>query len=229
MGAVGLDLAFTDRHGTDGPLDLQWPGAPGATSDGSGLGQVADVFGGSGPVVGMRQVHGAHVAEVDENVEDAALEADGLVTRSSEVSLLVRVADCVPVLLADVTSGVIGVAHAGRLGVVGEVVPATVARMRALGADRIEAWVGPHACGRCYEVPAQMRAEVASVVASAHAETSWGTPAVDLGAAVRFQLEEAAVTVHDVSRCTVEDEDLWSYRRQGPAAGRLGGLIRMHP
>ena len=98
------------------------------------------------------------------------------------VVLAVRAADCVPVLLADPDAGVIGAAHAGRPGLVAEVVPHTVAAMRALGAADITAWVGPHVCGACYEVPAEMQAEVVAVEPAAGATTSWGTPSLDLGA-----------------------------------------------
>ena len=78
------------------------------------------------------------------------------------MTLLVRAADCVPVLLVAPDGGVIGAVHSGRPGLVPGVVPATVARMRELGAGRIEGWIGPHVCGRCYEVPEQMRADVAA-------------------------------------------------------------------
>lgn len=187
-------------------------------------------------VVRMRQVHGADVVVVDRpwlearrHGEPELPEADGLVTALPGVVLLVRVADCVPVLLADVESGVVGVAHAGRPGLVAGIVPATVQRMRELGADRVVAWLGPHVCGRCYEVPAAMREEVAAVVPESYAETSWGTPAVDVGAGVVAQLEKLGVEVVDASRCTLEAEDLYSYRREGAAAGRLGGLVWVRP
>jgi copper oxidase (laccase) domain-containing protein len=78
-------------------------------------------------------------------------------------------------------------------------------------------------------VPAQMRAQVAAVVPEAEAVTTWGTPSVDLGAGVRAQLAAAGATITEVSRCTVEDEDLFSYRRQGAEAGRLGGLVWVRP
>jgi polyphenol oxidase len=108
-------------------------------------------------------------------------------------------------------------------------VPSTVAAMRSLGATRIVGWLGPHVCGRCYEVPAGMREDVTSVVPEAHAETSWGTPALDIGAGVRAQLEGLGVEVHDVDRCTIEDQDLYSYRRQGRESGRLAGLVWLRP
>jgi len=190
-------------------------------------------------VLRVRQVHGATVHVADrvwlDRQDDAAgppgdlPEADGLVTDVPGTALLLRVADCVPVLLADPDRGVVGAAHAGRLGLVAGVVPETVRRMRDLGAQEIVAWLGPHICGRCYEVPEPMRREVAEIVPEASTETSWGTPAVDVGAGVLAQLRAEGVEVVDASRCTREDEQLWSYRRDGDAAGRLGALVWVRP
>ncbi|HET9860932.1 MAG TPA: polyphenol oxidase family protein, partial [Nocardioidaceae bacterium] len=160
---------------------------------------------------------------------DAPIVADGMVTVEPGVVLMVRAADCVPVLLADADRGVVGAAHAGRPGMVAGIIPNTVARMRALGAERLVGWLGPHVCGACYEVPEDMRTEVAAVVPESYAETSWGTPSVDIGAGVRAQLEAQGVEVVDASRCTVEDEDLYSYRRQGKESGRLAGLVWVRP
>lgn len=239
-----VEVAFTDRHGPfrDGPsarLDLTEPPAgesrpdeqPGdlATNIQAVLRGLADGGGESPRVVRMRQVHGADVRTVDATLlaraEGDPPVADALVTDLPGVVLLARAADCVPVLLADPERGVVGAVHSGRQGLVAGVVPATVARMRELGAADLVAWVGPHVCGRCYEVPADMRDSVAAAVPESYAETSWGTPAVDVGAGVVAQLKAAGVEVVDAARCTMEDDDLYSYRRQGAAAGRLGGLI----
>ncbi len=159
--------------------------------------------------------------------EGSRPEADAIVTDRPGVTLLVRAADCVPLLLADDEARVIGAAHCGRPGLAAGVVPAVVARMRDLGADAITAWLGPHVCGSCYEVPAAMQADVGAVVPAAVTTTSWGTPSLDLGAGVRAQLEAAGVTMVDASRCTRESIDLYSYRRDGPRAGRQAGLVRM--
>jgi copper oxidase (laccase) domain-containing protein len=75
-----------------------------------------------------------------------------------------------------------------------------------------------------------MREEVAAAVPQAWAETSWGTPSVDIGAGVRAQLRQLEVhPVVAVPRCTREDLDLYSYRRQGTESGRLGGLVWVRP
>ena len=72
-------------------------------------------------------------------------------------------------------------------------------------------------------MPEELRAEVAAVVPAAYATTSWGTPALDLGAGVRAQLAAAGVAVVDVGGCTREDADpalLPPRRRRGRPAGR---------
>lgn len=222
-----VEVAFTDRLALDGrPLNLSLvrDGCPTTGPAGTpGLPEVVEAFCPGRTPVGLTQVHGGAVQVVDEEWDGSEIVADGLVTAAPGLPLLVRSADCVPVLLAG--AGVVGAAHAGRPGLVAEVVPHVVEQMRALGATDLHAWVGPHVCGRCYEVPVDMRAEVSAVVPAAWAETSWGTPALDIGAGVRAQLDALGVTSEDVGRCTREDGDLWSHRREGAAAGRLGALV----
>ena len=232
-----VDVAFTDRHGgvSDGPyasLNLAVNGAERPEDVEENLGILARALapGRTPPRLAlMHQVHGADVAVVDGAPAAELPRVDALVTRTAGVALVVRAADCVPVLLADVARGVVGAAHAGRPGLVAGVVPAALAAMRDLGAEEISAWVGPHVCGACYEVPEQMRADVAAVVPEAYAETSWGTASVDVGAGVLAQLRAAGVEVVDASRCTREDEDLYSYRRQGVESGRLAGVVWVQP
>lgn len=174
-----------------------------------------------------RQVHGDVVVEAEgATVPGADLpEADGQVTASRGVGLMVRVADCVPVVLADGDAGVVGVAHAGRKGAVLDVTTRAIERMRQLGATRIHAWVGPHVCGSCYEVPEPLQAEVEAALPGTAAQTSWGTPSLDIGAAVRRQLTAAGVDHTDVAGCTMETSTLHSYRRDGADAGRFAGLV----
>jgi hypothetical protein len=232
--SASLDLSARTRDDThraevDRSLELLASTLAGGTRSDTGHGDAATP---PGPrMVLMRQVHGDAVVVVDDTSpgEGEPPECDALVTRLPGVVLVVRVADCVPVLLADVRTGVVGAVHAGRVGLAAGVVPAAVDAMRALGATELVGWVGPHVCGGCYEVPEQMRAEVSASVPRAWATTTWGTPALDIGAGVRSQLLEADVEVVDASRCTVEDEDLYSYRRQGAASGRLGGLVWVRP
>ncbi|MEV0209929.1 peptidoglycan editing factor PgeF [Streptomyces sp. NPDC050788] len=230
----GAHFAFTDRWGGVSAVPYEELNLGGAVGDdpeavrtnrelaAKSLG--LDAAG----VVWMNQVHGAEVAVVDEPWGDRPVpEADAVVTTRRGLALAVLTADCTPVLLADPVAGVVAAAHAGRPGMVAGVVPAAVRAMTELGAEpgRIVARTGPAVCGRCYEVPEAMRAEVAAVEPAAHSETSWGTPAVDVTAGVHAQLERLGVHDREQSPvCTLESGDHFSYRRDR-TTGRLAGYV----
>jgi YfiH family protein len=173
----------------------------------------------------MNQVHGNHVAVMES--DGAAPTADAMVSRS--LPLAVMVADCIPlVLVGDGSAGpVLGVVHAGRPGLASGVIPAALDQMRTAGATDIRAWLGPSICGRCYEVPAELRVDVAAVVPSAWSTTSWGTPALDLPAGAVSQLESEGVLVEYRGPCTLETDALYSYRRDRQS-GRFAGLAWTH-
>jgi YfiH family protein len=173
----------------------------------------------------MNQVHGNHVAVVEAARE--APTADAMVSRG--LPLAVMVADCIPLVLvgAGAAGHVLGVVHAGRPGVSAGVIPAAVEQMRAAGATDVRAWLGPSVCGRCYEVPPELRAEVAAVVPSAWSTTSWGTPALDLPAGAASQLDAVGVPIEYRGPCTLENESLFSYRRD-TRSGRFAGLVWTH-
>jgi YfiH family protein len=202
----------------------------------------------AGEVCWLNQVHGREVALAEGPAPgsfaspaarpsltwrpgDAPPEADGVVTAVRGLALAVLTADCTPVLLADAVAGVAGAAHAGRPGLLAGVVPATVEAMRRLGADpaRITARTGPAICGRCYEVPEEMREGATRTAPGSAATTRWGTPAIDIPGGVRAQL--AASGVHDVSLspvCTLESERHFSYRRQR-TTGRQASYVWVAP
>ena len=229
-----VDLGFTDRLGgrSVGPFDSLNLGTSSgddrATVRGN-LGLVADALGVEGLHV-MSQVHGDDVvvaSTLHEEGSGTVPVCDALVTTRPGLALMVRVADCVPIVLADEEAGVGGVVHAGRVGLVAGVVPATVRSMHEQGASRLRAWVGPRACGSCYELPEAMVADVEAAVPGTRSVTSWGTPASDVGAGVVAQLADLGVDVDDVGRdvCTIEDDRFYSYRRQGAASGRFGAAV----
>jgi YfiH family protein len=230
----GAHFASTDRWGGVSTSPFQELNLGGAVGDDAAAvranrGLAATALGlDPADVVWMNQVHGRDVAVVTERQPDgAAPVVDALVTTVRGLALAVLTADCVPVLLADPVAGVIGAAHAGRPGLAAGVVPAVLAAMIAEGADpaAVTAVIGPSVCGRCYEVPAALRDEVAAVEPAARAETSWGTPALDLPAAVRAQLAGLGVrTAADPRICTLESPDHFSYRRE-QRTGRLASYV----
>lgn len=177
-------------------------------------------------VVFADQVHGAQVALVRSARSEPVPGVDALVCDVPGLAVAILVADCVPVVLGDETAGVVAVVHAGRAGLVAGVVPAAVEAMRGVGAvpSRIRARLGPAIGGCCYEVPAALRASVTRVAPSSWAQTSWGTPSVDIRAGVHEQLEGVGVGDIEVSPiCTREDPRYFSYRRD-PVTGRFAGV-----
>ncbi|MET7992451.1 peptidoglycan editing factor PgeF [Amycolatopsis sp. NPDC005232] len=174
----------------------------------------------------MEQVHGRTATVVDGTETRAAEATDALVTDKPGVALVVLVADCVPLLLADPEAGVVAAVHAGRVGARIGVVPAAVEAMRGLGAEpaRIEALLGPAICGACYEVPADMAADVEKHVPGSACKTRQGTAGLDLRAGLWRQLAGLGVGRIGVDpRCTAEDKTLFSYRRDG-TTGRIAGI-----
>ena len=178
-------------------------------------------------LVWMEQVHGRTVTTVDGPLSEPAEATDALVTATPGLGLVVLTADCVPVLLGDPVAGVIGAAHAGRVGARVGVVPAAVRAMVELGAsvERIEVLLGPAVCGQCYEVPAAMQADVEKHLPGSASKSRAGKPALDLRAGLWAQLAELGVGKLGMDpRCTFEERTLFSHRRE-PGTGRLGGVI----
>jgi YfiH family protein len=183
----------------------------------------------------MRQVHGAAVARAAadsaELTGEEESQADAHFTDSAAVAVGALAADCAPVLIADPLAGLVGAAHAGRAGMAAGVVPALVLAMCQAGADpaRMHAVIGPAICGQCYEVPAELRDQVAAAVPEAACYTRKGTPGIDLRAGVQAQLASLGVgAIGGDDRCTAESADLFSYRRDG-RTGRFAGLIWLAP
>ncbi len=178
-----------------------------------------------------RQVHGRAVVVADGAPEAMALrEADALVAEpESGFAVAVRVADCVPVLLADPETGRVAAVHAGWRGVEAGVLAATVEQMG--GAPKaFAAAIGPSIGPCCFEVGADVAARIVAVSNEEVVRRRAGEKAfVDLRSAVRTQLVAlglATENVDDVPGCTRCDAvRFYSYRRDGDASGRLVGVI----
>lgn len=196
-------------------------------------------FGGKGPSLGreaalrrilprarqpawLRQVHSSTIinAQPGDNGE-----GDSLVRDRKDLALSVVTADCVPVLL---TAGrQLAAVHAGWRGLVKAILPATLDRLTGPAAD-ITAWIGPAIGPCCYEVGRSVADQVVAASSERIARPGpSGRPHLDLVAAARCQLEARGVrTVHSLGVCTRCDEArLWSYRRDGPKAGRNIAVI----
>jgi len=172
--------------------------------------------------VWMRQVHGNRVI----NREDFSRneEADAAVTRKRGTVCAVKIADCMPVLLADDAGTVVGIAHAGWRGLSAGVLEKTILKMN-VEPQRLLAWLGPAIGPRAYEVGEDVRRAFAGHD-YALAATRAGHWNLDLYAVARQRIQAAGVrNIFGGAFCTYTDrERFFSYRRDRDAR-RMAALI----
>ena len=156
-------------------------------------------------------------------MEEAGLagEADALITREKDLSLVVAVADCVPVVL--VTQNEVSMVHSGWRGTLSGITGKTV---RKMADSQVEAYIGPCIRGCCYEVSEGLAAQFEKRFGSDVVEGRY----LSLPGAIRRNLKEAGVDeIHDLGLCSGCRPDLfYSHRKQGPYTGRnLAAVARI--
>ena len=210
-----------------------------ARDPGGGLaGQLASL-GGVAPnrVRQLRQVHGPRIVEAADTLPDDDDGADGVVTGDPSLLLTVRVADCVPLLIADTKIGAVGAVHAGWRGTLAGIAVRAVERMTALFGSRpanLVTALGPSIGPCCYEVGPDMRGRFVRAGWAERSVDEWfgtaGPPHLDLWRANRDQLIAAGVPGPAVlvpRLCTAcHPEWFYSYRREAERTGRMFAFIR---
>ncbi len=176
---------------------------------------------GPGPLAGrdlvrLEQVHGTAVARAE--APGVIPACDAVVARRPGLTVTVRVADCLPVLLASPDEG-LALVHAGWRGLAGGVLEAAVARFRAPG--ELQAWLGPALGPCCFEVGP----EVAERFPAASVRRFPGRrPHVDLAGAAALRLRGLGVRQDNISSpgpCTrCHQHLLHSHRGSGGGPGR---------
>jgi YfiH family protein len=163
------------------------------------------------PSAWVCQVAGDGVARVSE--AGFAGEADALITDEEGFSLVVAVADCVPVAL--VGDKCVGMVHSGWRGTLAGITGKTV---REMGEVSVRAYIGPCIRGCCYEVSGELASRFAERFGAEVVEGRY----LSLPAAIRRNLEEVGVgEVYDLELCTGCRPGLFfSHRKQGPRTGR---------
>lgn len=183
------------------------------------------------------QVHSAAIVRVEgpRHPDQSYLQADILLTDRPEVTLYMRFADCVPVLLYDPRRRVVGLVHAGWLGTVRRAVSAAIQAMQdeyRTDPRDIQAGIGPSIGAHHYEVGQDVAARVQDVF-EADAQSLLpeynGKVHFDLWSANRLLLERAGVGSIEISGiCTACHLDDWfSHRGEKGRTGRFGALINL--
>ncbi|MFP4473098.1 MAG: peptidoglycan editing factor PgeF [Candidatus Omnitrophota bacterium] len=189
----------------------------------------AQILNGSGisaeGIFSIRQVHGSDVlcsgAAPGALPAEQIPEGDAAIAADPRSVLTVRTADCLPIFLYDPLRKVRALVHAGWRSTRGRIVQKTLAVMTAdLGCrpQDIRAVLGPGIRSCCYQVGQELCADFPEQVIPRQGDWYLDLPAVN-----RDQLAAAGIqkqNIADTADCTCCQQDYFSYRREGPAAGR---------
>lgn len=183
------------------------------------------------------QVHGVHVviAEAPRR-EIPHLQADVILTGAPGTTLMMRFADCVPVLLHDPIRKVIGIVHAGWMGTVRGVVRIAVEAMQVrFGSNpaKILAAIGPSIGPDHYEIGLDVAMQVRQAFgqnASGLLKKNGASVHFDLWEANCLALEQAGVRqIELASLCTAcHTGDWYSHRAEHGRTGRFGAIIALN-
>ncbi|MEW5984906.1 MAG: peptidoglycan editing factor PgeF [Acidobacteriota bacterium] len=234
-------------------------GLPGAEA---GWDQLASALGvPAGRIVQLEQVHGRNVLVAGDGLRQPGASgrwgaADAAVTRHGSLALSVSVADCVPALLADRSSGAVAAVHAGWrgtcAGVAGAAIEALASAFGTRPSDVVVA-IGPSIGPCCYRVGGEVEEAFGGVAAWQPFLANWlapapprparrGIPGVDPAASGRRsrfldtwtanadQFATSGVPrgqIHVSGLCTSCYREVFhSYRVDGSHSGRMVGAIR---
>jgi YfiH family protein len=201
------------------------------------------LFDGNWTLTGCWQIHSADVRIVSDE-QDAQPKpgvlgddqyCDALVSNTPKILLMVKTADCVPVLIADSKTGAFAAVHAGWRGTSASIVLQAIDQLQSeygARAKDLRAAIGPAANVCCYEVGSEVIDRFKELFPqSAHLfePTQDGHARIDLQTANRDQLIAAGVLpecIHIAPLCTMDRNELFfSYRREKKLHGRVGRLM----
>ena len=183
------------------------------------------------------QVHGTIIHFTDQPRPDAQKHqpGDGIFTRNPRVTLMMRFADCVPIMFHDPVQKAVGIVHAGWQGTLQKIGAVAVEELRRVYGSRpkdLRVGIGPSICGKCYQIGEDVRQKFLSL---------WGMDAenfisatnmgyyLDLWAANEAVLRESGVEkIEQSCLCTAENLNEWySYRKEKGHTGRFAAVIAL--
>jgi len=178
---------------------------------------------------GVRLVEGIDAGKGAFSYEDAIEDTDALITDQRGLALTIFTADCLPVFLYDPSTNSIGLVHAGwkgtKAGIAADTVLEMGKRFNISPAD-LRAWMGPAIGGCCYQVGPEFEGLFDSGLAKKN-----NSLYLDLAGVNKEQLLSCGLQDKNISAsrlCTVcNDGQVFSYRREGAAAGRMMSVMML--
>jgi polyphenol oxidase len=189
-------------------------------------------------VVTMKQVHGDHIADVEELGIKEIGEADGMVAGKPGIFLGVLTADCAPILFAVHELKLAAVVHAGWRGTLAGIAPKMVRHLKdryGAAPEKIEAALGPTIGPCCYEIGANVADPLIEKwrdAAKKSLQSRGGKQYLDIRELNRRQLEAAGIPARQIAvlgGCTSCDPEFFSYRRDKKETGRQLSFIGWEP
>jgi YfiH family protein len=236
--AIGVKHAFTTRIGGVSPAPFD------SLNFGNPAGNVRDPDANLNANVGkleeavrlpdrrrvwVHQVHGNGVRIARDASFENGCQGDAIISDDATAYLMVRVADCVPILLVTPDGTAVAAIHAGWRGAVAQVVPEAVralAMFAEISATQIIAAIGPCIARDAFEVGPEV---VAEFIGRFGESPSWANRHVDLPEAVATQLRTSGIPTSQIDRtdrCTSRDRDeFFSHRRDHGITGRMAAVI----
>lgn len=177
-----------------------------------------------GPIQMLEQVHGATVVSVDQAINPMP-KADAMITTRSNLTLLIKTADCLPILLYHPPTQTLGAIHAGWRSLAGNIVQNVLDMWPETQRAQTQVYLGPCISPKHYEVGDEVSAQFANIPQALQPFPD--KMALDLKAVARHHLTTNGITnIHTDSYCTYENNDLFfSYRKEGKHAGRIFSCI----
>lgn len=188
-------------------------------------------------LVTLHQIHSKCIHIIEEIHDHWNMpEGDALVTRAEGVSIAVKTADCLPVLIADPDNGAVAAVHSGWRGTLKQIASDTILTMQKVfrsNPARLLVAVGPGIRSCCYdvgpEVPGLFEERYPGARIASEAPGRPGKFMLDMPKALEFQLLSAGIlpeNIHDLGLCTCCNIDtFFSYRAEGVHSGRMMSVI----
>ena len=178
------------------------------------------------PLVYIQATHSPNVVNVQSEFPEVHVDTDALVTRETNLGLVIMSADCAPIVLVDPIAHVVGVVHAGWQGMLVGVVANAVEGMFDLGAEpeNMKAIIGPTISAQNFLATQERFDEVKDIEPVAAVKLANGQLAVDIRKGVKHQLAQFQIKTTDLNICTYDTPELFSFRRD-PETGRNATVV----